>query len=83
MTELRRDRIGFVFQAFNLIPTLTAEENITLPIALAGTKADRSGSTQVIDTVGLGDRLHAPTARAVRRPAAAGRGRRRWHRGPT
>ena len=58
LTQLRRDRIGFVFQAFNLIPTLTAIENITLPMDLAGTKPDPAWLQHVIGTVGLGDRLH-------------------------
>jgi putative ABC transport system ATP-binding protein len=58
LTELRRDQVGFVFQAFNLVPTLTAEENITLPMALAGRKPDRPWVDQIIDTVRLGDRLH-------------------------
>ncbi len=62
LTRLRRDRIGFVFQAFNLIPTLTASENITLPIDLAGGKADTAWVDQVVDTVGLRDRLdHRPS----------------------
>ncbi|MEM9131552.1 MAG: ABC transporter ATP-binding protein [Actinomycetota bacterium] len=61
LTKLRRDRIGFVFQAFNLIPTLTAIENITLPMDLAGTKPDRAWLDHVVATVGLGDRLrHRP-----------------------
>jgi putative ABC transport system ATP-binding protein len=61
LTLLRRDRVGFVFQSYNLIPTLTALENITLPIALAGRKPDRSWLDGVIDTVGLRDRLsHRP-----------------------
>jgi putative ABC transport system ATP-binding protein len=61
LTKLRRDRVGFIFQAFNLIPTLTAEENITLPLALAGRKPDRTWLDQVIDTVGLRSRLeHRP-----------------------
>lgn len=58
LTRLRRDRIGFVFQAFNLIPTLTVAENVSLPAALAGTKPDPVWLKTVIDTVGLGDRLH-------------------------
>jgi putative ABC transport system ATP-binding protein len=58
MTALRRDRIGFVFQSFNLVPTLTALENITLPIAIAGRKPDRAWLATVIDTLGLRDRLH-------------------------
>jgi putative ABC transport system ATP-binding protein len=58
LTKLRGERIGFVFQAFNLLPTLTAIENITLPMDLAGRKPDREWLRAVIDTVGLGDRLH-------------------------
>ncbi len=61
LTKLRRDHVGFVFQAFNLIPTLTVEENIKLPAALAGTTPDAGWLATVIDTVGLGDRLgHRP-----------------------
>ena len=58
LTLLRRDKIGFVFQAFNLVPTLTAEENITLPMDLAGRKPDAEWLNQIVTTVGLGDRLH-------------------------
>jgi putative ABC transport system ATP-binding protein len=62
LTELRRDRLGFVFQAFNLIPTLNALENITLPISLAGRKPDQGWLDSVIAAVGLGSRLeHRPT----------------------
>jgi putative ABC transport system ATP-binding protein len=62
LTMLRRDRIGFVFQAFNLVPTLTAAENITLPIRLAGRKVDPDWFDHVIATVGLGPRLrHRPS----------------------
>ena len=62
LTMLRRDRIGFVFQSYNLIPTLTALENITLPTALAGKKPNREWLDRVIDTVGLRDRLsHRPS----------------------
>ena len=61
LTRLRRDRIGFVFQAFNLVPTLTAHENIVLPLAIAGRKPDQQWFDTVIDTVGLRDRLsHRP-----------------------
>jgi putative ABC transport system ATP-binding protein len=61
LTLIRRDQIGFVFQAYNLIPTLTAEENITLPMALAGTKPDRARFDQIVDTVSLRNRLqHKP-----------------------
>jgi putative ABC transport system ATP-binding protein len=62
LTRLRRDRIGFIFQAFNLVPTLTAAENITLPMDLAGTKPDQAWFDGVISTVGLGNRLsHRPS----------------------
>ena len=62
LTLLRRDSIGFVFQSYNLIPTLTALENITLPSALAGRKPNREWLDGVIETVGLRDRLsHRPS----------------------
>jgi putative ABC transport system ATP-binding protein len=62
LTRLRRDRVGFVFQSFNLIPTLTALENITLPLALARRPPDREWLDTVVRTVGLGDRLrHRPS----------------------
>jgi putative ABC transport system ATP-binding protein len=61
LTHLRRDRIGFIFQAFNLVPTLTALENITLPLMLAGRKADPEWLDLVVDTVGLATRVkHRP-----------------------
>ena len=53
LTQLRRDRVGFIFQAFNLIPTLSAIENITLPMRLAGQKPDQAWVDNVVDTVGL------------------------------
>jgi putative ABC transport system ATP-binding protein len=58
LTRLRRDRIGFVFQAFNLLPTLTAAENITLPLAIAGRRPDPQWWDRVVAAVGLTDRLH-------------------------
>ncbi|MCX5312677.1 ABC transporter ATP-binding protein [Streptomyces sp. NPDC005134] len=62
LTQLRRDKIGFIFQAFNLLPTLTALENITLPMDIAGRKPDAEWLRGVIDMVGLSDRLkHRPT----------------------
>jgi putative ABC transport system ATP-binding protein len=62
LTQLRRDKVGFVFQAFNLVPTLTAAENITLPLDLAGRDVDRPWYDEVVATVGLGDRLgHKPS----------------------
>jgi len=61
LTLLRRDEIGFVFQSFNLVPTLTARENILLPLAIAGRQPDQAWYDSVISTVGLGDRLdHKP-----------------------
>jgi putative ABC transport system ATP-binding protein len=62
MTKLRRDRIGFVFQSYNLVPTLTAIENITLPLDIAGKKPNAEWLQQIITTLGLGDRLtHRPS----------------------
>jgi putative ABC transport system ATP-binding protein len=62
LTLLRRSQVGFVFQAFNLVPTLSARENVLLPLTLAGAKPDRSWVDEVIDTVGLRDRLtHRPS----------------------
>ena len=62
LTRLRRDAVGFVFQAFNLVPTLTAEENILLPLSIAGRRPDPAWFDTVIDTVGLRDRLsHRPS----------------------
>ena len=61
LTNLRRDRLGFVFQSFNLVPVLTAEENIRLPLTLAGRKTDDGWFDSLIESVGLGDRLtHHP-----------------------
>jgi putative ABC transport system ATP-binding protein len=61
LTRLRRDKIGFIFQAFNLLPTLTALENITLPMDIAGRRPDKQWLGKVIDMVGLSDRLgHRP-----------------------
>jgi putative ABC transport system ATP-binding protein len=61
LTRVRRERIGFVFQSFNLLPTLTAWENIVLPLSLAGKRPDKDWTRQVIDTMGLGERLsHRP-----------------------
>ena len=62
LTLLRREKVGFIFQAFNLIPTLTAEENIVLPLAIAGVDEDRGWFDHVVDILGLGDRLdHRPS----------------------
>ena len=62
LTQLRRDRVGFIFQGFNLVPTLTAEENIELPLALARRDIDRSWLQKIVDTVGIGQRLsHRPS----------------------
>ncbi|MFG2041917.1 ABC transporter ATP-binding protein [Dactylosporangium sp. NPDC048998] len=62
LTNLRRNKVGFIFQQFNLLPTLTAEENILLPLSIGGRKADPAWYDTVIDTVGLRDRLgHRPS----------------------
>ncbi|MGI5242947.1 ABC transporter ATP-binding protein [Dactylosporangium sp. CA-139066] len=62
LTNLRRTKVGFIFQQFNLLPTLTAEENILLPLSISGRKADPAWYDTVIKTVGLGDRLgHRPS----------------------
>ncbi|MEV4755028.1 ABC transporter ATP-binding protein [Micromonospora sp. NPDC049559] len=62
LTKLRRDKVGFIFQQFNLLPTLTARENILLPLSIAGRRPDRDWYDTVITTVGLGDRLgHRPS----------------------
>ncbi|MFF7632519.1 ABC transporter ATP-binding protein [Kitasatospora sp. NPDC008050] len=62
LTQLRRDKIGFIFQAFNLLPTLTALENITLPMDIAGRKVDKAWLDAVVETVGLSGRLsHRPS----------------------
>ncbi|MEA2232369.1 MAG: putative transport system ATP-binding protein [Solirubrobacteraceae bacterium] len=62
LTELRRDNVGFVFQAFNLLPVLTAEENLVLPLTIAGRKPDREWLESLIETVGLAERrTHRPS----------------------
>jgi putative ABC transport system ATP-binding protein len=62
LTQLRRDKIGFIFQAYNLVPTLNALENITLPLSLAGRKPEKDWLDDVVKTVGLADRLnHRPS----------------------
>jgi putative ABC transport system ATP-binding protein len=62
LTDLRRDKVGFIFQAFNLLPVLTAEENITLPLTIAGRDVDHAWVDQLIDKIGLSDRrTHRPS----------------------
>jgi len=62
LTEMRRDKVGFVFQAFNLLPVLTAEENLVLPLTIAGRKPDRDWLESLVQSVGLGDRRrHRPS----------------------
>jgi len=58
LTRLRRDNVGFVFQAYNLVPTLNAMENITLPMDIAGRKPDQDWVDRIVDTIGIRDRLH-------------------------
>ena len=77
LTELRRERVGFVFQSFNLLPVLDARENIVLPLSIAGKRPDAEWLDTLIATVGLGDRLDHRPVRALRRPAAARRRRAR------
>jgi putative ABC transport system ATP-binding protein len=61
LTQLRRDRVGFIFQTFNLLPVLSAEENILLPLSIAGRKPDRGWLDRLVDTIGIRDRLsHRP-----------------------
>ncbi|MFE9102587.1 ABC transporter ATP-binding protein [Actinomadura geliboluensis] len=61
LTVLRRERVGFVFQAFNLLPSLTVEQNVTLPLRLAGRRADRARLAEILERVGLADRAgHRP-----------------------
>jgi len=62
LTELRRDKLGFIFQFFNLLPVLTAEENIRLPLSIAGREPDQEWIKRLVEIVGLGDRLtHRPS----------------------
>ena len=62
LTRVRRDRIGFIFQSFNLLPTLTARQNIVLPLDMAGKKVDEAWLRQVVDSLGLGQRMtHRPS----------------------
>src|SRR5213595_3935573 len=62
LTQLRRDRIGFVFQFFNLVPVLNAEENMLLPLSIAGRKPERAWIDQLMETVGIADRrTHRPS----------------------
>ena len=75
LTKLRRQHIGFVFQFFNLLPMLTAEENILLPLSIAGAKVDPEWFRGLVDKVGLADRLHPPALGALGWPAAARRDR--------
>ena len=73
LTQLRRERIGFVFQSFNLIPTLTAEENITLSADLAGRTVDRDWFDYLVGRLRIADRYEPPAQRALGWAAAAGR----------
>jgi predicted ABC-type transport system involved in lysophospholipase L1 biosynthesis ATPase subunit len=77
LTELRREHIGFIFQFFNLLPMLTAKENVTLPLALAGTKPDPGWVEELTSKVGLTERLsHRPlNSRAASSSASRSRGR--------
>ncbi len=72
LTQLRRDRVGFVFQSFNLVPTLTAGENITLPLDLAGTKVDKEWFDYLVSQLGHRQPADPPPVRVVGRPATTG-----------
>ena len=75
LTELRRSEVGFIFQSFNLVPTLTAEENILLPLMLGGREADETWANEVVSSLGLGERLRAAEPRRrwpAQGPAARG-----------
>jgi len=62
LTQLRRDKVGFIFQAYNLLPILTAEENIVLPLSIAGRKPDSELHRTLVEAIGIGDRLnHRPS----------------------
>ncbi|MEZ5296991.1 MAG: ATP-binding cassette domain-containing protein [Ilumatobacteraceae bacterium] len=81
LTELRRSQVGFVFQSFNLIPTLTARENIVPPLALGGQEGDAVWIDRVIDTVGLRDRLSHRRASCPAVSNSASRSRKPWRPG--
>jgi putative ABC transport system ATP-binding protein len=84
MTLLRRERIGFVFQAFNLIPTLTARENILLPLTLGGKKPARGWLRELARTLGIADRLgHRPAELSGGQQQRVATARARWSPGPT
>ena len=75
LTLLRREQVGFIFQSYNLLPVLNAEQNILLPVRIGGDEPDKAWLETLIETVGLDDRRDAPPERAVRRPGSARRGR--------
>ena len=75
LTELRRDKLGFIFQFFNLIPVLDAEENVTLPMRIAGRSADSEWLEQLLDTVGIAARTDRPSSRAASNSASRSPGR--------
>ncbi len=82
LTQLRRDRIGFIFQTFNLLPVLTAEENIVLPLSIAGRKPDPEWLDRLIDTVGIRDRLTTVPPSSPAASSSASRSPGRWSPGP-
>jgi ABC-type lipoprotein export system ATPase subunit len=77
LTQLRRDRVGFIFQTFNLLPVLSARENILLPLSIAGRKPDEEWFNRLIDTVGIRDRLTQVSSSGSRSRARSSRDR-RW-----
>ena len=82
LTQLRRDKIGFIFQTFNLLPTLTAAENIVLPLTIAGRKSDDGWIDQLVATVGLGDRLSTSPPSSAAGSSSAWPSPARWPRAP-
>ena len=80
LTEFRREHIGFIFQAFNLVPTLTAGQNIDLPLGLAGKKPDPIWREYLVETLGLQKRLDLPSGRRLRRRAHRQPRFKLWHR---
>ena len=81
LTKLRRDKVGFVFQSFNLLPVLDARENIVLPLSIAGRKPDEEWLDRLIDTVGLRDRLDHRPPSSPAASSSASPWRARWPRG--
>jgi ABC-type lipoprotein export system ATPase subunit len=83
LTKLRRDRIGFIFQTFNLLPVLSAEENILLPLSIAGREPDKEWFSRLVETVGIADRPSCPAVSSSEWPSPARSSRARPSCSPT